>query len=135
MDPVLRDDLIRLVFDVLALLITTLVPVLLAWAIGSIRDARIRAQAETLVRFAQMQIPNTSDRYAYAAAHLARRFPALSEERVREAVEAAVHAIKYAPLPPPEPAPAVRVFDRPRAPEPIRQPADLDLSDLDRPRD
>lgn len=88
------DEVIKYLFAVATLATTTLLPVLLTYAIGSIRDARIRSYAETVVAAAQQAIPYTSQRYSYAASLLAQRFPTLDKTRINALIEASVHALK-----------------------------------------
>ena len=101
MDTVLSSAIAQAIVE-LALAIVTLVLIpLLMQGLGSIRDQRIRDRAITLVRMAQQVIPDKSDRYSYAAGRLKQQFPALDEQRTREVIEAAVHAVKTAEVPAP----------------------------------
>lgn len=88
------DEVIKYLFAVATLTTTTLLPVLLTYAIGSIRDARIRAYAEMVVSAGQQSIPDTSQRYSYAASLIAARFPALDKSSINALIEASVHALK-----------------------------------------
>lgn len=88
-------------------LVTALVSIALAQTVGRIKDSRLRGVALEAVMAAQQHLPATSDRYAYAASELARKFPSLKgqDAEIKRLIEAAVFNIKQMEIPEESPAP------------------------------